>query len=182
MDPFPAQRPGSIRSVASNSSIASGVSLARRPRTRTRSRTVTGGSMRPEDVPQFPASSDLPYLSSPISREPVGEQATSQPIPLTAPPLQPPRSPQIQEPFEIRSSDAASSQGATADLTIIEPLPPLSIGRPVRKSILIPFLESESCAYQSRKPSSKHLTSPFWTQATSRLLLHSRAIQLLHPS
>lgn len=184
MDPLPAQRPGSIRSVASNSSIASGVSLARRPRTRTRSRTVTGGSMRPEDIPQFPDSSALPYLSSPISREPVGEHVTSQPIPLTVPPLRPPRSPQRQEPFEIRSSDAASSQGATADLTIVEPLPPPSIGWPVRNSTLfyILFLESESRAHQSRRPPSKHLTSPFWTQVTSRLLLHFRAIQLLHPS
>jgi hypothetical protein len=137
MDPLPAQRPGSIRSVASNSSIASGVSLARRPRTRTRSRTVTGGSMRPEDIPQSPASSDLPYLNSPISREPVGEHPTSQPIPLTAPPLRPPRSPQRQEPFEIRSSDATSSQSATADLTIVEPLPPPSIGMPVRKSTFL---------------------------------------------
>ncbi|KIM39770.1 hypothetical protein M413DRAFT_446685 [Hebeloma cylindrosporum] len=145
MDPLPVQRPGSIRSVASNSSIASGVSLARRPRTRTRSRTVTGGSMRPEDIPQFPASSDLPYLNSPISQEPVGEQAISRLIPLTAPPLRPPRSPQRQEPVEIRSSDGASSQGATADLTIVEPLPPTNIGRPskaAKQASNLPLLDT----------------------------------------
>ncbi|KXN91731.1 hypothetical protein AN958_12583 [Leucoagaricus sp. SymC.cos] len=39
--PLP-ERPRSVRSVASNSSITSGVSLTRRSRTRTRSRTVTG--------------------------------------------------------------------------------------------------------------------------------------------
>jgi len=128
-----AQRPGSIRSVASNSSIASGVSLARRPRTRTRSRTVTGGSVTAEDVPQFPVSSDLPYLNSPISQEPVGEQATSLPTALIASPQLPRSSPRL-EPVEIRSSDTASSQGATADLTIVEPLPPPNSGRPVRKS------------------------------------------------
>ncbi|KIY72363.1 hypothetical protein CYLTODRAFT_486391 [Cylindrobasidium torrendii FP15055 ss-10] len=41
---MPKERTPSLRSTASNSSIASGASLTRRPRTRTRSRPPTGGS------------------------------------------------------------------------------------------------------------------------------------------
>ncbi|KAF9450334.1 hypothetical protein P691DRAFT_810524 [Macrolepiota fuliginosa MF-IS2] len=57
-------RPRSVRSVASNSSIASSTSTAlrRRSRTRTRSRTVTGSAgTRPEGHPPGPFS-DLPFV------------------------------------------------------------------------------------------------------------------------
>lgn len=56
------QRPPSIRSVASTSSVASSCSLTRRARTRARSRTVTGGSS-----PQIPSSSNdhAPELTYP---------------------------------------------------------------------------------------------------------------------
>ncbi|PPQ75721.1 hypothetical protein CVT26_000964 [Gymnopilus dilepis] len=138
MEALPAQRPGSIRSVASSSSLASGVSLSRRPRTRTRSRsrTVTGSTeRRPGDAPAVPIiQSDLPYLASPASPEPMEGQPTSQ-DPLSAP-SRPPRSPQRLEVSEIRSSDTASTQVITdADPTFVESLPsgPIS-GKPASKA------------------------------------------------
>lgn len=136
MEALPAQRPGSIRSVASNSSLASGVSLSRRPRTRTRSRTVTGSTeRRPGETPAVPLlQSDLPYLSGPIVQEPLEDHTTtSSQNPLSEPPTRPPRSPQRVEVSEIRSSDTASTQVITdADPTFVEPLPsgPIS-GKPV---------------------------------------------------
>ncbi|KAJ3572408.1 hypothetical protein NP233_g3107 [Leucocoprinus birnbaumii] len=64
-----AGRPQSVRSVASTSSIASGVSLTRRARTRTRSRsrTVTGSATRPSDLP--PSPSDIPFPADPSASE-----------------------------------------------------------------------------------------------------------------
>ena len=54
-------RPQSARSMSSNSSISSGVSLTRRSRTRTRSRTVTGppnpsvdSTSQPDVIPRVP--------------------------------------------------------------------------------------------------------------------------------
>ncbi|KJA22892.1 hypothetical protein HYPSUDRAFT_40351, partial [Hypholoma sublateritium FD-334 SS-4] len=82
MDALPAHRPRSIRSVASNSSIGSGVSLSRRARTRTRSKTVTG------EVPRSPLPSDLPYLGGAVVQEPENILDAS----LEAP-ERPPRSP-----------------------------------------------------------------------------------------
>ncbi|KAF8899946.1 hypothetical protein CPB84DRAFT_1847508 [Gymnopilus junonius] len=139
MEAAPAQRPGSIRSVASNSSLASGVSLSRRPRTRTRSRTVTGSTeRRPEESPALPlVQSDLPYLAGPIVQEPLEDHpVTSSQDPLTGPPTRPPRSPQRLEVSEIRSSDTASMQVVTdADPTFVEPLPSAPIsGKPVSKA------------------------------------------------
>ncbi|KAF8149856.1 hypothetical protein B0H34DRAFT_801992 [Crassisporium funariophilum] len=120
---LPTQRPGSIRSVASNSSIASGVSLSRRPRTRARSKTVTGVSPFAEDVPQIPEASNLPYLAGPIVQEPFEEQTSSSQSPSDLAPVRPPRSPQRPEAVEIRSSDTASSEEVTAaDASIVEPL------------------------------------------------------------
>src|SRR4051812_38175702 len=55
------QRPASIRSVASNASAASAVSLTRRARTRARSRTLTGGTSRPSND----HAPDLPSLDKP---------------------------------------------------------------------------------------------------------------------
>lgn len=86
------QRPGSIRSVASNSSIASGVSLTRRARTRARSKTLTGGSSpRPDGLPQNPVS-ELAYLDKAYVQEPVQSLPLTPTEPLSAPP-RPPRSP-----------------------------------------------------------------------------------------
>lgn len=66
-----AQRPASIRSVASNTSTASGVSLTRRARTRVRSKTLTGGSSnRPDDSSSKISNPDLPYLDKVFSPEP----------------------------------------------------------------------------------------------------------------
>lgn len=66
------QRPPSVRSVASNSSIASGasgVSLSRRPRARARSKTLTGDSGQHEmSVTRSPVS-DLPYLDQTLVQD-----------------------------------------------------------------------------------------------------------------
>ncbi|KAF8199571.1 hypothetical protein BJ912DRAFT_949473 [Pholiota molesta] len=107
MEALPVHRPGSLRSVASNSSLGSTVSLSRRPRTRARSRTVTG-SPRPGDVPPSPLPSDLPYLGGAIVQEP-----------LEVPDASPQR---IDGSGEIRSRDIGSSQETSAaDATFAEP-------------------------------------------------------------
>ncbi|KAF9476691.1 hypothetical protein BDN70DRAFT_995479 [Pholiota conissans] len=121
-------RPRSIRSVASNSSLASAGGLSRRPRTRARSRTVTG-SPKPGDAPPPPPSplpSDLPYLAGPLVQEPDPIPDASTPDALSEPPVRPPRSPQRAESAagagEIRSTDTGSSQDtSTADPTFVEP-------------------------------------------------------------
>jgi hypothetical protein len=103
--PIGTQRPASIRSVASNSSIASGVSLTRRARTRTRAKTLTGGSAGVTDsrarAEAISGASQLPYLDKPLVDEPIIDQnAQSRDLPAPsgldsgpAPP-RPPRSPQ----------------------------------------------------------------------------------------
>ncbi|KAK0204741.1 hypothetical protein DFS33DRAFT_1322434 [Desarmillaria ectypa] len=65
------QRPPSLRSVGSSSSIASGASLSRRPRTRTRSRTVTGGQSPHLDA-TFTRAQDgeMPFLANQMVTEP----------------------------------------------------------------------------------------------------------------
>ena len=125
-------RPGSIRSVESNSSIASSVSLSRRPRTRTRSRTVTRSPSRSKDPPHSPVESILPYLNDPIVQEPLGEQPTAVQTPITALPIHPPSSSEKLQVLEIRSSDTTSSLEPTAaDVTIVEPLQPLNTSKQV---------------------------------------------------
>ncbi|KAF8992854.1 hypothetical protein BDQ17DRAFT_1369018 [Cyathus striatus] len=122
---LPVTRPGSIRSVASSSSIASGVSLTRRPRTRARSRTVTSPSQRNVDSPTSPVS-ELPYLDRPLIQEPHPDASSSSQEPLTISPARPPRSPQRLE-IEIRSTDAHSSHGSelatAADATLVATIP-----------------------------------------------------------
>jgi len=126
-----AQRPGSIRSVASNSSIGSGVSLSRRPRTsRTRSRTVTGSSSQSEDPPKSPTESILPYLNDLVVQDPLEEQPTIVKAPITVPPIHPPSS--SEQALEIRSSDTASSLEPTAaDATVVEPSQLTNTGKQV---------------------------------------------------
>ncbi|CAA7267143.1 unnamed protein product [Cyclocybe aegerita] len=125
------QRPGSLRSVPSNSSIRSGVSLSRRPRTRARSRTVTGAGSAPTSPlppsPVPPSQSDLAYLNSPPDD-----------LPLANPPVRPPRSPQRLDPPELRSSDTASSkEGTAADATVVEALPQASTDARLSKAAKI---------------------------------------------
>ena len=117
MDALPAHRPRSIRSVASNSSIASGVSLSRRSRTRTRSKTVTG------DAPRSPLLSDLPYLGGAVVQEP--ENILDAPLEA---PERPPRSPQrlLADPHSVSTP---SSQDV--DQTFVE-LTQSTTSRPVR--------------------------------------------------
>ncbi|TEB34650.1 hypothetical protein FA13DRAFT_1789055 [Coprinellus micaceus] len=70
-DSVTAQRPPSIRSVASSTcSSASGVSLSRKPRIRPRSRTVTGASTVPIARPLEVEVPDLPYLGVDLVQEP----------------------------------------------------------------------------------------------------------------
>ena len=130
-----AQRPGSVRSVASNSSIGSCASLSRRPRTRTRSRTVTGSSSR-SDPPQTPTESILPYLNdstvhNTLEERPVEASITTLPIP-------PSSSSEQHEVPEIRSSvPTFSLEPTVADATVVEPHQPHNAGKQVH---LEPFL------------------------------------------
>jgi hypothetical protein len=125
MEQESAQRPHSLRSVASNSTIASATSLSRRPRTRKRSRTVTGASGRPSEPPQdsLPVQSDLPYLSGSTAQE------SSQPLPVEDKttsdlPSRPPKSPLrlLQVELLTRSSDATSSNAGVDATVVSEPL------------------------------------------------------------
>lgn len=76
------QRQGSLRSVASNSSIASGTSLTRRARIRARSKTLMGeSSVRSDKLPNSPTS-ELPYLDKVNDQQPLEGPATG---PLSAP-------------------------------------------------------------------------------------------------
>lgn len=126
MEALPVQRPRSIRSVASNSSIASGVSLSRRSRTRTRSKTVTGAS-RTDAVPRSPLPSDLPYLGAALVQEP--EDVLDAPLQEAAP-ERPPRSPHriFETTVDIRSTNETSSQ----DVSLADIEPTTLTSRPVR--------------------------------------------------
>ena len=128
-----AQRPRSIRSVASNSSIGSCVSLSRRPRIKARSRTFTGSSSRSEEPPQCSTESILPYLSGPVVQDPPEKSPTEINAPVTTPPIQPPSSLEPHnEVLEIRSSDAASSlEPPAADAIVAEPFQPPNNGKQV---------------------------------------------------
>ena len=120
MADWPAHRPPSIRSVASNSSLASGVSLSRRPRTRTRSKTVTGASGEPESVPRSPGLSDLPYLAANFTLEPEHTSATLSSLDMAPP--RPAKSPQRLDDQLLRSSDTTSSSQQHGDDTFVVPV------------------------------------------------------------
>lgn len=77
------QRQSSLRSVASNSSIASGTSLTRRARTsRARSKTLMGeSSVQSDKLPNSPTS-ELPYLDKIDVQQPFEGSVTG---PLSAP-------------------------------------------------------------------------------------------------
>jgi hypothetical protein len=107
------QRAGSIRSVASNSSIASGASLTRRSRTRTRAKTLTGGSLTLSDirsrVDAIAVVGDLLFLDRQLVDEPVVDITThafanpsSAGSDSGSPPPRPPRS--LQRPEGSRTN------------------------------------------------------------------------------
>jgi hypothetical protein len=126
------QRQGSLRSVASNSSIASGTSLTRRARTRARSKTLTGGSSARSDKLQSPIS-ELPYLDKVNVQEPLEQ---SSPSPLGAPP-RPPRSPHRTETMggQIATMQASGddSHSPATELYVEDPQSyPMPNGRLVR--------------------------------------------------
>ena len=83
------QRPPSIRSVTSNASTASGVSLTRRSRTRTRARTLTGAPQANHVALQEKRAS----IELPIRDQDNSLLSTSISLPLECPPPRPPRSP-----------------------------------------------------------------------------------------
>lgn len=132
------QRPRSLRSVASNSTIASGTSLSRRPRTR-RSKTVTGAPTHPSEPPltSLPVQSDLPYLSDTTAQEPTDRLSPAWNGSFELPP-RPPKSPHRQltaEPLTCSGDSASSQGGRAADETVVsEPPPPTAItsAEPVR--------------------------------------------------
>ncbi|KAG6810489.1 hypothetical protein H0H92_011669 [Tricholoma furcatifolium] len=110
------QRPPSIRSVASNSSIASGVSLTRKPRTRARSRTVTGGSHL-EPVRKSSAA-ELPCFVANLTDEPL---PLSSNIDIQSPPPRPSRSPRrdtsdVSQSHLAEDGDGPSLQDENQDL------------------------------------------------------------------
>ena len=141
MEQESAQRPHSLRSVASNSTIASATSLSRRPRTRKRSRTVTGASGRPSEPPldSLPVHSDLPYLSGSTAQE------SSQPLAIednttSELPSRPPKSPLrlVQVELLTRSSDGTSSNAGVDATVVSEPLP-TNTSTPVKHVCALPF-------------------------------------------
>jgi len=120
MDTLTVQRPRSVRSVSSNSSIGSGVSLSRRPRiTRSRSRTVTGVTTAPStDVPNVPKTPpDLVYLNASPVQQTLEENVTASKNPSMSQsgpaPVRLPRSPQRLEILDPHNNDTASSSGIT---------------------------------------------------------------------
>ncbi|RDB26279.1 hypothetical protein Hypma_006504 [Hypsizygus marmoreus] len=127
------QRQGSIRSVASNSSLASGVSLTRRARTRIRSKTLTGGSSpRPINLSKDPQS-ELPYLEKAFVQEPIPSLPTTPSEVSNAPP-RPPRSPHRSTTFdahqvgvdnsvEPRPADESATASRLADVSQSFPVP-----------------------------------------------------------
>ncbi|KAK0469843.1 uncharacterized protein EV420DRAFT_1634254 [Desarmillaria tabescens] len=100
------QRPPSLRSVGSSSSIASGVSLSRRPRTRTRSRTVTGGqSPLPDATFTRAQDSDMPFLANQMVTEPQSDILGSPHDFDSQPPARPARSPHRPVSTDAQLSD-----------------------------------------------------------------------------
>ncbi|PPQ99143.1 hypothetical protein CVT24_009333 [Panaeolus cyanescens] len=148
-------RPRSVRSVASNSSIASAnsaASLSRRPRiNRSRSKTVTGASDHPIPSQSTTTSnSDLPYLA-PNSPQEHPELLQAFSFPLVSAnksiPIGASSKASSMDKHELRSSDTASSQGGTAnDATMVEPLnpppAPIEVPKPIKSGPNLPLLDT----------------------------------------
>ncbi|KAH6909002.1 hypothetical protein BKA70DRAFT_1148933 [Coprinopsis sp. MPI-PUGE-AT-0042] len=109
-------RPPSIRSVASNSSIAS--SLSRRPRTRARSRTFTGGSSRAEDIASTPVE-ELPVVNGVLVQEP----RTLSPVDASSSSSGLARPPQRLDTHSSATVSSLSLEPTTAEVTAVEALP-----------------------------------------------------------
>lgn len=104
-------RSESLRSVASNSSLASTVSLTRRPRTtRARSRT---GEASPRLDRSAATSPVMPFFEKPVNSDPVDALSPE------LPPARPPRSPARVSMDPIRP-DAAAVQGDVPSKRTIE--------------------------------------------------------------
>lgn len=115
-------RSGSLRSVASNASIASGVSLTRRPRTpksRARSRTMTGSPSPRIGTPT--ESPVLPYFDKPVNVEP--EDGTM--VPQSSIPVRPPRSPQRATSIEVLVNSTRNPAVDQSDVAVNE-VPPVA--------------------------------------------------------
>jgi hypothetical protein len=142
MEQESAQRPHSLRSVASNSTIASATSLSRRPRTRKRSKTVTGASRPEPALDSLPVQSDLPYLSGSTAQE------SSQPLDVednttSELPSRPPKSPLrlLQVEHLTRSSDGTSSNTGV-DVTAVSEPPPHNTSTPIKHVRVPPFFDA----------------------------------------
>ncbi|TFK27209.1 hypothetical protein FA15DRAFT_754509 [Coprinopsis marcescibilis] len=125
-------KPSSLRSVPSSSSIASAVSLARRPPTRARSRTVTGSP--PVHIIAETPVSELPYLDSSPLRESFPLHNPESLSSLDILPARQPRSPHRLD-DDFRTSTTPSSQGLdlqTAEATMVEHLPSPNLGKPLK--------------------------------------------------
>ncbi|KAF9048714.1 hypothetical protein BJ165DRAFT_1526137 [Panaeolus papilionaceus] len=152
--PETTNRPRSVRSVASNSSIASrnsNISLTRRPRTnRSRSKTVTGAPMfnNNDQEPAPTTTSDLPYLAATSPQHPPGLAPIFSFPPASAKLKLPSDSLQRLETTElIRSSDTASSQGGTVnDATMVEPMnhppAPIDLSKSIKLGPNLPHLDT----------------------------------------
>lgn len=121
------QRATSIRSVSSNASHASGVSLARRSRTRTRARTLTSppaGIISHEAVEEPRVSSELPYLDKPLEENQVEDlpHPDAPPLPSLASGVNNahPRPPRSQRPPEIVRE---VTNREVADIPVASPSP-----------------------------------------------------------
>lgn len=166
-----AQRPGSLRSVASNSSIASGVSLARRQRTRLRSKTLTGNS----DEPPLSPTSELPYLGTSLVQEPLqASELFPEAQQFSVPPHLQHRL-EVENDLHLRGSSASNSElseQVTAEATFVDvqqlsvtSIKPVCLANTSNTSILI---HSRSLIHSNSHPISQrqlhtnlpHLLSP----------------------
>ena len=122
-------RPQSARSVSSNSSVSSGVSLTRRSRTRTRSRTVTGP---PNLLADSTSKSDLaPRVPNTLNPQP----STSS-----------------------RSLASHTADSAAGEVTLVVCIPQSSPTPPKLVCVIENFLESHTdvcLLLNSRKPLSR---------------------------
>ncbi|KAK0485159.1 hypothetical protein IW261DRAFT_1360585 [Armillaria novae-zelandiae] len=150
------QRPPSLRSVGSSSSIASGVSLSRRPRTRTRSRTVTGGQSPHLDATFTRAQdSDMPFIANQMVTEPESDVLGGPHDFDSRPPARPVRSPHRPVSTDAQLSETAGfveeNHEEICDSTrnSVEGYPDTTMPRTLQQSSLASDVPPASAPYPS---------------------------------
>lgn len=135
MDDSASTKAPSVRcsSVASQNSTASAVSLTRRPRARTRSRTVTGASSTRA------VDSQLPYLDKELVQDPLPQSPDN----VMGPPPTP-------KPYSSATPTTQNTDLAAAETTFVETHSPV-FGKLVRGRILQSLLYSDPGTYSRRK-------------------------------